>query len=196
MSERTCGDLGGKPCEWLGTMTCPASDETPWVCQTCPACAPMLSLVEAREEVEKWKTERDKEWSAHQLDVRLLFSAQKDFKKWKRAAERLARDNDEDDPRHDEWFSACAPMLALVEERAEVARGLLISDLTAARAMIIAQANECSEVIWDLRYDRDHWKRAAEWLASRIDDCPVDISTDEDCAAYWLRRAVEESDVP
>jgi hypothetical protein len=49
---KTCGDLDGKPCEWNGQGACPMGPDPSDVC---PACVPVLALLEARAEAAKWK---------------------------------------------------------------------------------------------------------------------------------------------
>lgn len=53
MSEKTCGNIDGKPCEWSGTgFGCPVDAGGNY-----PACGPMLVLCEARARVRELEAE-------------------------------------------------------------------------------------------------------------------------------------------
>jgi hypothetical protein len=60
MTDHTCGCLDGKPCEFPKTRRCPFyglrdREELPTNWTAYEACAPMVALVEAREEAARWK---------------------------------------------------------------------------------------------------------------------------------------------
>ena len=86
MTDHTCGNLGGKPCEWIEVYAvdggCPGRACNLSRRYDDPACAPMLALVEARKEISEL---RDTAEFLHSERVAAINEAAR----WKRAAERL-----------------------------------------------------------------------------------------------------------